>query len=166
MQNLHILSLTFKTVSDPSVVSPQRLSLTMIRYISVAVLVVTLSAFAQHALYSASAKAQGAPFDLVFTEIKRESAKSYVVVPGFHNRTAAGSRWFMCAYTDIALKRGFSYWSVVYPEAEKDVLVIAFANTPTAQPAQLLGSDFAADRMLGTDMTPTAQFMAFCGLRK
>ena len=138
----------------------------MIRYLPVAILVVTISAFAQHALYSASAKAQGASFDLVFTEVKREPAKSYVVVPGFHGRTAAGSRWLMCAYTDIALERGFSYWSVVYPEAEKDVLVIAFANTPVAQPAQLLGSDFAADRVLGKDMTPTAQFMAFCGLRR
>ena len=138
----------------------------MIRYIPVAILVVTISAFAQHDLYSASAKAQGAPFDLVFTEVKREPAKSYVVVPAFHSRTAAGSRWLMCAYTDIALKRGFSYWSVVYPEAEKDVLVIAFANTSTARPEQLLGSDFAADRILGTDMTATAQFMAFCGLRR
>lgn len=138
----------------------------MIRYIAVAVFVVSLSAFAQHALYSASAKAQGASFDLTFTEIKREPAKSFVVVPGFHVRTAAGSRWLMCAYTDIALKRGFSYWSVVYPEAGKDVLVIGFANTPAAQPEQLFGSDFAADRVLGKDMTPTAQFMAFCGMRR
>ena len=138
----------------------------MLRYPFIALIAVTFSAAAQHALYSASAKAQGAAFDLTFTEVKREPAKSYVAVPGFHTRTAAGSRWLMCAYTDIALKRGFTYWSVVYPEAGKDLIVIAFANTPTAQPEELLGPDFAADRILGKDMSPPAQFMGFCGMRK
>lgn len=85
------------------------------RFLIACVLLFTQPVLGQSALYTVSSKAQGAPFDLVVTETKREPNKSFLPVPGFHKRTAPSARWLTCAYTDLALKRGFSYWVVVYP---------------------------------------------------
>ena len=96
----------------------------------------------QPSLYTVSSKAQGAPFDLVVTETKREPNKSFISVPGFHNRTAPGARWLMCAYTDLAIKRGFLNWVVVYPPESSEVLVVAFF-----QLAECLGQRIARQRL-------------------
>lgn len=115
--------------------------------------------------YKISSKEQGAPFDLVVTEISREPNKSYLSVPGFHHRTAPGARWLMCVYTDLAVKRGFSYWNVMYPTRDKEVLVVAFANAESS-PRELFGHDFDGKRVLGEQMAPVAKFTRFCGLRR
>lgn len=117
-------------------------------------------------LYSVSSKSQGAPFDLVVTEIKREPDKSYLSVPGFHNRTAAGSRWLMCAYTDLALQRGFSYWIVSYPPPDSDVLVVGLTNSSSTSAKQLLGKDYTRGITLGDEPMPVEKMFAMCGLRR
>jgi len=66
-------------------------------------------AHAQTFPYTADARAQGAPFDVTVTETKREATHSFLRIPGFSARTASESRWMMCAYTDLAIKRGFTY---------------------------------------------------------
>jgi hypothetical protein len=122
--------------------------------------------FGQSSLYTVSSKAQGAPFDLVVTETKREPNKSFLLVPSFHRRTAPGSRWLMCAYTDLALKRGFSHWIVVYPPENSEVLVVGFSNSPSASVKELLGEDFAKDRTLGESVVPVEKFFPMCGMRR
>lgn len=129
-------------------------------------LLFTQSALGQSALYTVSSKAQGAPFDLVVTEIKREPSKSFLSVPDFHKRTAPGARWLMCAYTDLALKRGFSHWFVVYPPENNDVLVVGFSNSPNASPKELLGNDFNKERVLGETFIPVEKFTPMCGMRR
>jgi hypothetical protein len=121
---------------------------------------------AQSELYSVSSKAQGAPFDLVVTEIKREQNKSFLSVPGIHKRTAPGARWLMCAYTDLAIKRGFSHWFVVYPPENNDILVVGFSNSPNVSPKELLGSDFNIERALGEAVIPVEKFTPMCGMRR
>ncbi len=117
-------------------------------------------------LFSASSKAQGAPFDLTVTETERFPTKSYLNVPGFHERTAPGSRWLMCAYTAIAVQRGFTHWFVVYPTKDSDRIAIGFSNSATAVPAELLGADFSRERALGEGMAPVAKLAAFCGIKQ
>ena len=125
-----------------------------------------LAASAQTALYSASSKSQGAPFDITATETSRESNRSRLSVPGFHTRTAPAARWLMCVYTDLAFKRGFTHWVVAYPPDGSEIIVLGLSNAPEASPKELLGPDYAEERMLGKGMVPVEKFIAFCGLRK
>lgn len=124
------------------------------------------AAFGQATQYSVSSKAQGAPFDLVVTEIRREPNKSFLSVPGFHNRTAPGARWLMCAYTDLALKRGFSHWAVVYPPAGSEVLVVGFSNVAGAPVQEVLGPDYDKERIVGETFLPVENLFAMCGMRR
>ena len=129
-------------------------------------LFVPQAVFAEPTLYSVSSKAQGAPFDLVVTEVKREPTKSIISVPGFHNRTAPGARWLMCAYTDLAVKRGFSHWVVVYPRPDSEVLVVGFANTSGMPVQGLLGTDYDKTRLVGEDLMPVEKMFAMCRMRR
>jgi hypothetical protein len=126
------------------------------------------SVFAQSSLYTVSSKAQGAAFDLVVTETRREPSKSFLSVPGFHERTAPGSRWLMCAYTDLAVKRGFSHWVVIYPPENSEVLVLGFSNSPRTSVKDLLGEDFSKERAFGDGefVIPVERFFPMCGMRR
>lgn len=136
------------------------------RFVVACAVILAQPVFAQSSLYTVSAKAQGAPFDLVVTETKREPSKSFLSVPGFHKRTAPGSRWLMCAYTDLAVKRGFSHWIVVYPAENSEVLVVGFSNSPSALVKELLGENFAKERTLGESVVPVEKFFPMCGMRR
>lgn len=114
-------------------------------------------------LFSASSKAQGAPFDLLATETQRLPSKSYLSVPGFHGRSAPASRWLMCVYTALAVQRGFSHWFVVYPAEGSDRVVLAFSNSPTASPLELLEADYVKERAIGNAMVPVEKMAMLCG---
>jgi hypothetical protein len=136
------------------------------RLLAAWVLLFAQPVLAQSALYTVSSKAQGATFDLVVTEIKREPNKSHISVPGFHNRTAPGARWLMCAYTDLAVKRGFSHWVVVYPPEGSEVLVLGFSNSPDTPIKELLGSDYDNGHVLGKELMPVETLFPMCGMRR
>ena len=116
-------------------------------------------------LYSISAKALGLPFEMDVSEVRRTASKSYLDVPGFGERTAVQSRWLMCVYTDLALERGFSHWTVVYPTQNGTRLVVGFSNSAKTSPSTLLGADFAPDRTIGAEMTAVAPYARFCGFK-
>ncbi|MFZ5775158.1 MAG: hypothetical protein ACOY3Z_06725 [Thermodesulfobacteriota bacterium] len=100
-------------------------------------------------LYVVRTKDQGiTDFDLTVTETSREPNKSFLSVPGFHKRSATGSRWLMCAYTDLAIKRGFKYWSVIYPEEGSDILIVGFPKSQEENISQTLGSEFAGKNVV------------------
>ena len=136
------------------------------RFLVACAMLLAQPVFGQPSLYTVSSKAQAAPFDLVVTETKREPNKSFISVPGFHNRTAPGARWLMCAYTDLAIKRGFSNWVVVYPPENSEVLVVGFSNSPNASVKELLGKDFNKERALGESVMPVEKFLPMCGRRR
>jgi hypothetical protein len=117
-------------------------------------------------MFSASSKAQGAPFDLLVTETERLPTKSFLSIPGFHERTAPGARWLMCAYTALAVERGFSYWSVVYPAPSSTRVVVALGNATSASPAELLGPDYVKELAVGERMMPVEKMVAFCGIKR
>lgn len=117
-------------------------------------------------LYSANAKDQGKAFDLVVTEAKREPAKSFLSIPGFHKRSAAGSRWLICAYADLAIKRGFRYWSAVYPDKTNETIVLGFYQSADADVAGTLGADYVAARVMPpTPVSAEAVATRLCGMR-
>jgi hypothetical protein len=83
-----------------------------------------------------------APFSLELRETRREATASWVTVPGFHARTAAGSRWLMCKYNELAKERGFEYWTVVYPTEPNETFVIALYHSAGEDVAKILGDSY------------------------
>jgi hypothetical protein len=132
-------------------------------FVALVAMSVALYLAAAPALFVASSKAQGAPFDLEVTETHRFPSKSYLNVPGFLERTAAGSRWLMCAYTALAVQRGFSHFTVVYPPPGGIRIVVAFSNSPSVSPPQLLGTDYVKEWALGDRMMPVEKMAPLCG---
>ena len=124
------------------------------------------ASIAQVPMYSLSSKAHGAPFDLVVTEIKREETNSQLSVSGFHNRTAPGARWLMCVYAELVIMRGFKYWSVMYPDEGSETLIVGFSNSATTSPKEVIGPQFAKERVVGDQMMPVEKFVTFCGMRR
>ncbi|KPN72581.1 hypothetical protein [Neisseria sp. 83E34] len=80
------------------------------------------------------------------------------------NAKDTGAPFDMTA-TEITLKRGFSHFTVVYPPENSDVITLGFANSERAKPKQLLGKDYAPERMLGEaeEMMPVSTFSLLCG---
>jgi hypothetical protein len=139
-----------------------------IAVVTALVIVGTVTAAASAAsLYSVRSKDQGAPFDLVVTETKREPSKSFLSIPGFHKRSAAGSRWLMCAYTDLAIQRGFKYWIVIYPEEPNETLIVGFPQSANEDITKTLGSEFSAGKVM-PDTPASVDIMAtrLCGMRR
>jgi hypothetical protein len=101
---------------------------------------------------------------MTVSEVRRIDARSHLEIPGFNERTSQQARWAMCAFTDLAAKRGFKYWTVVYPPEGpgQSHLVVAFSNSEHASPAELLGPDFVAERLLDEEMSSVEMFESFC----
>jgi hypothetical protein len=102
-------------------------------------------------------------FDLTVTETKRTLVTSVLNVPGFHSRTAPASRWLMCVYTDLAVKRGASFWTVAYPEAPSEDLIVGFPKSAGENTTETLGKEFG-----GQGVLPPARvdkFAVLCGIR-
>jgi len=118
----------------------------------------SLTCIAAEPLYVARARDHGASFDLILSETKREPSRSMLSVPGFHSRTAAGSRWLMCMYNDLAAKRGFAYWTVIYPEEPVEVFPIALYQTESEDVGKLLGRSYVAARAFPPKPTSVAMW--------
>jgi TPR repeat protein len=120
-------------------------------------------ALAEEDLYSASSPGMGSTQpDFTITEIKREQRISTLKIPGFRNRSAGASRWMMCAYTDLAIKRGFKYWAALYPRDSSDIIQLGFLNSKDEEIKTVLGSQFTGD---GVIVSAVGDFAAFCGIK-
>lgn len=124
------------------------------------------SATGRTSLYMANSKMQGAPFDISVTETKRETMRSLLLIPGFHARTASETRWLMCAYTDLTMKRGFTHWTVMYPTRDSNILIIGFSNSSNTSPKDLIGPEFVDEQIMSKDMISIENFISFCGLSR
>ena len=99
-------------------------------------------------------------FDLTATEVKRGDRTSVLRVPGFHSRTGAASRWLMCVYTDLAVQRGFKFWTVVYPQPPSEDLIVGFPRTQDEKVATTLGKEFDSKYLLPT--APVEKLSVLC----
>ena len=112
-------------------------------------------------LYSFRAKDMGfRSLDNTASEIKRTDRQSVLRIPGFHTRSAAASRWMMCVYTDLALKRGFKYWTVVYPKPPSEDVRVGFPNSQNENVVETLGPEFGSRDVL--PIAPVAKMVWFC----
>jgi hypothetical protein len=105
-------------------------------------------------------------FDITVTEIKRERRISVLNIPGFHDRSAAASRWMMCVYTDIAIKRGFDYFVVLYPEPPDENLLIGFSSSEAENIVQVLGAPFRGELIFPETPASVDMFAGFCGIER
>lgn len=118
------------------------------------------------ALYKMRSRDQGiTAFDISVTETKRGPRTSVLTVPGFHDRPAAASRWLMCSYTDLAIKRGFAYWAVLYPTPPSEELVLGFPKSEKKDDVTVLGKRFAAEGDEAPIVGSVDRFGRLCGLK-
>ncbi len=88
--------------------------------------------------------------DITITEIRRDERYSVLHIPGFWDMgTNSGAAWTMCAFTDLAIKRGFNYWVAGYPEPDGEDVLVGFLTTGTEDIAQTLGPEFAFHDRIG-----------------
>lgn len=111
-----------------------------------AVMGIISPAFSKDACYRANLTEQGIKeFNLTLSHINRGNRLVMLRAQGFHNRSAAASRWLMCAYTAMAIDRGFKYWVVAYPQEPNEVLVVGFPATLTEDVTKTLDPIFSVD---------------------
>jgi hypothetical protein len=126
-------------------------------------LAITLTAvvFAQE-LYKITSKEMGfSSLDYTVTEIKRTDRISVLRIPGFQKRSAAASRWMLiCVYPDLAQKRGFEYYAVVYPEPPSDDLIVGFPKSQNEDISKTLGPEFGSKNVIST--TSVQKIGRFC----
>jgi hypothetical protein len=120
------------------------------------------AALAEERLYSISSREMGiTQFDFTVTEIKRGPKISTLKIPGFDDRSAAASRWMMCAYTDLAIKRGFKFWAALYPQDSSDEIQLGFPSSENEDLIKSLGSNFLKDAVV---VSSVAKFARYCGM--
>lgn len=114
-------------------------------------------------LYRVSSKDMGiTQFDVNVLEVDRTPTSSTLKIPGFHDRSAAASRWLMCAYTDLAVKRGFLYWNAFYPELDGDELLLVFPASESPEDPAYEGMEINLDDFF---VSSVARFAPFCGIK-
>lgn len=120
------------------------------------------TAFAEEGLYSVSSREMGiTQFNFTVTEIKREPRISTLKIPGFQNRSAAASRWMMCAYTDLAIKRGFKFWAALYPQDSSDEIQLGFPKSENEDLTKTLGTKFTKASVVVSSVAALARM---CGM--
>jgi hypothetical protein len=72
----------------------------------------------------------------------------------------------MCAFTDLTIKRGFSYWQVIYPPSDSNVIILGLANSPNASAKEIFGNEYDKERVLGKDFSSIEPFIRLCGMRR
>ncbi|MEG3768714.1 hypothetical protein [Alteromonas sp. 14N.309.X.WAT.G.H12] len=113
-------------------------------------------------LFSVSSEERNiSAFDYVVTEIKREKGYSILNIPKFQERTAAASRWMMCAYTELAMLRNANMWAAVYSDDSGDNVTVVFPdsknlNDPAFDNVDLLNTEPKIMR--------TGALRKYCGL--
>lgn len=113
--------------------------------------------------YRARAQEMGlVEFDMTVVEIAREARSSTLNIPGFSERLPAASRWLMCVYTDLAMKRGFPYWGAVYPQGASEDVLVVFPESKSASLAETLGKELGKER-LSLDAVAVDEMAGYCG---
>ena len=129
--------------------------------IGILLLVTSLSASAAD-LLTISSKAKGiSAFDFEVKEVARKNNSSVLHIANFQDRSAAASRWMMCAYTVIAIKRGFGYWVALYDDHSGDKVVVVFPSSKSLDDPAFKEVNVGS---FNPKAMPVEVFKKFCGL--
>ena len=99
-------------------------------------------------------------FDYTATEIKRTDRTSVLQIPGFHTRTAPAARWMMCVYNELAIRRGFAYSTVVYPDLPSEDVLVGFPASLEEDVVKTLGPEFGGAEAF--PIMPVEKMAFFC----
>jgi hypothetical protein len=69
----------------------------------------------------------------------------------------------MCVYTDLAIQRGFKFWTVVYPEQLGEDILVGFPRTQDEKCSETLGKEFGGKLVLPP--APVEKFSVICGMK-
>jgi hypothetical protein len=75
------------------------------------------------------------------TEIARTDSISTLEIPGFQDRSALGSRWMMCVYTNLAMIRHKNFLVTAYLR-EGDTVRLGFPESKDSDELEKLGPEF------------------------
>ena len=98
--------------------------------------------------------------DFDITEISRGERTSMLKIRGFNSRSAFGSRWLMCAYTNLAMERNFNLWTAYYPTSPDENLLLIFHNNENEDVSKLAGQELDKNRLVPS--APLNKMLAFC----
>lgn len=112
-------------------------------------------------LFHANSKELGYDsIDIDITEISRGERTSMLKIRGFHGRSAFGSRWLMCAYTNLAMKRNFKNWAAYYPKQPDENLLLIFPDNENEDLSKLVSQELDKTRLVPSP--PLNKMLAFC----
>ena len=104
-------------------------------------------------LYSVYSKDVGwTAIDLVISEVSWNGRVSQLRIPRYESRSAIESRFAMCAFTDIAIQRGFEVWVVSDGSITDEVVQVGFLRTGDEDAGTILGKQFVGDRALRAEV--------------
>jgi hypothetical protein len=108
-----------------------------------------LVALADEAPYRVNSKDAGwDTIDLTISEIRRDGRISVLRIPHYSKRSAVESRFVMCAFTDIAIQRGFEAWVISDASVTDDLVRVGFLKSNREDVTKLLGKGFVGDNVL------------------
>lgn len=135
-----------------------------IRLLAVLCGALAIGAFAAEKLYRVNSKDVGwTDIDLTISEVRREARISVLRIPNYERRSAAEARFAMCAFTDIAIQRGFDVWIVSDGSITDNIVRVGFLKSNNEDPAKVLGREFAGAEALRTEV---AVINKMCGIRR
>jgi hypothetical protein len=112
-------------------------------------------------LFHANSKELGyGTIDIDISEISRGERTSMLKIHGFHGRSAFGSRWLMCAYTSLAMKRNFKNWAAYYPTQPDENLLLIFPDHENEDLSKLASQELDKARIVPSP--PLNKMLAFC----
>jgi hypothetical protein len=111
------------------------------------------SSFADEKPYRINSKDVGwDKIDLTILEVRRDDRVSSLRIPHYEKRSSAESRFAMCAFTDIAMQRGFEVWIVSGGNIADDIVRVGFLKSDSEDAVKLLGAEFAGEKALRTEV--------------
>jgi hypothetical protein len=140
------------------------ISRTMIRCLVAIVAANVVGALADETLYRVNSKDVGwSTIDLTISEVRRDGRISVLRIPHYGNRSAIESRFAMCAFTDIAIQRGFEMWIVSDGSITDDLVRVGFLKSGDEDATRLLAKDFVGDNALRGEVSTINRM---CGIER
>jgi hypothetical protein len=134
------------------------------RLVAIGASAIAIFAFAGENLYRVNSKDVGyGSIDLTISEVKRDGRVSVLHIPHYETRSSVESRFAMCAFTDIAIQRGFEAWVVSNKRADDDLVRVGFLKSEADDVAKVLGKEFVGGTAY---IAPVNAINRMCGITR
>ena len=108
-----------------------------------------VSILASRQLYQVRSRDMGiTAFDVVVTENRREPRLSVLSITGAKGSSSAASRWIMCSFTDLAIKRGFRFWAAIYFPQPRAEVFLGFPENESEDLRNVFGKEIVKETVV------------------